>query len=118
MENLKGTYIFGKMAGYNSTSRQYQGREIVNHEIGVQIESTNQYGMIETQTINIRMPQSLINQTMISQYQGMAGKDVAVPVWISAYTGRTGANFQYNLDSKKAIELVKPAATVKSVGVA
>lgn len=118
---MMGLYIHGKMAGYRANTRSFNGKEITNHELGIQVERENQFGVTESETLIVRMPQALINPTMINQYQGMIGKDVIVPVWVGTYIGKNGAGYQYNLDSKKPIELDKPgvaSSPVKSVGAA
>jgi hypothetical protein len=106
--------LLGLCHGYNSNQRQVGDKSFTDHQILVEVEQLNQYGIPEVKTIAVKLSKKHMEQGLNNAWNQLKGKTVSVPVFVGAWASKAG-NAGYDLwlagDGKPLnIQAIKPVA--------
>lgn len=106
--------LTGLCHGYKLNTRQQGTNTFTDHFVLVEIQDTNQYGIAETKTVAIKLAKGDVEGGLNHVYDQYKGKQVSVPVRVSAWASKAGnAGFDFWLSGDRkpvAIQMGKPLA--------
>lgn len=111
--------LIGLCRGFHTNTRTVGQNTFVDNSVLVEVEQPNQYGLVETKTIAVKLSKRHMELGMNNMWNQYNGKQVSVPVFVSAWASKSGsAGFDYWLsgDGKPLnLQLAQPAP-VKAAG--
>lgn len=61
------------------------------HLLGIEVGVLDSWGIQKSEIVEIRISESLVRDGVPARAQSLAGRYVAVSVWVQAWTGKRGA---------------------------
>lgn len=92
-----GIVIIGTCKGFRSVTRQ--GAQYPNNEIGVDIQTPDGWGGHKVETIVVRVSKNLVDAGVPKLAESLKDKVCIIPVYINAWTGKSGVGVNYNLSN-------------------
>ena len=104
--------LTGLCHGYKANQRKVGDKEFTDHLILVEVQDTNQFGILETKTIGIKLAKSDLDAGLQHVYDQYKAKPVTVPVRVGPWASKAGnAGFDYWLSGDRrpvAMQLKQP----------
>lgn len=104
--------LIGLCHGYNARNRTVGQNTFTDHNILIEVEQLNQYGIAERKTEAVTISRGLMEKGIQHVWDQLKGKQVSVPVFVSTWTSKAGkAGFDLYLagDGKPLNLQLKPA---------
>lgn len=92
MSKLSGVYVVGVYLGSRNVPYGNDGKS--RHEIGIRVAKSDGFGGGSTDDLVIRIPSG-----KPAPDSALVGKNIAVPVFVNTWTGKSGAGFTYFLSN-------------------
>jgi hypothetical protein len=106
-----GLILVGRFVGIKQkegVSRK-TNESYVMHYCGIEVPKSGGFPG-ETVVHECMVPKSLINQGFTQRANDFIGKDVTASIYVRTFTGRSGAQYSFNLtDSDDAVQLLNKA---------
>ncbi|QHQ15592.1 single-stranded DNA-binding protein [Pectobacterium parmentieri] len=91
---LKGKFLGARNREFTNAQGSYSF-----YELGVENQRPDGWGGQQSVQTAVRIPKKFVDAGILEKFQRLAGKNVLVPVWVDAYTGKSGAQVQITLES-------------------
>lgn len=107
--------LLGLCHGYNCNTRQVGQNTFTDHQVLIEVEQINQFGIPEVKTVAVKLSKKHMEQGLNNVWNQLKGKGVSIPVFVGAWASKAG-NAGYDLwlsgDGKPLnLQLIKqPAA--------
>jgi hypothetical protein len=109
--------LIGLCRGFHTHTRTVGQNQFTDNSVLVEVEQPNQYGLVEVKTIAVKLSKRHMEQGMNNLWNQHNGKQVAVPVFVTAWASKAGnAGFDYWLsgDGKALNVLLKQPVAAAS----
>lgn len=88
--------LIGLCRGFHTNTRTVGQNQFTDNSVLVEVEQPNQYGLNETKTIAVKLSKRHMEAGMNNMWNQHNGKQVSVPVFVSAWASKSGnAGFDY-----------------------
>lgn len=110
--------LIGLCRGFHTNTRTVGTNTFIDNSVLIEVEQANQYGLNETKTIAVKLSKKHMESGMNNLWGQYNGKQVSVPVFVSAWASKSGnAGFDYWLSGDgKPLNLQLAPAPVKAAG--
>lgn len=102
--------LTGQIAGYKQNPRQSNGKEWIEHVVGVTVPAVNGFEG-QTDLVLVKLDKKHVDLGLGPLYQNLRGRSVRVPVYVRAFPTRGGAGYEFHLSGDgRPAELTPPKA--------
>lgn len=91
---LQGKFLGARNREFTNSSGSYNF-----YELGVENLRPDGWGGQQSVQTAVRIPKKFVDAGVLDKFQRLVGKNVLVPVWVDAYSGKNGAAVQITLES-------------------
>lgn len=83
--------LIGLCYGYNKNTRTFGEKEYTDHNVLIEVEAINRYGIAERKTEAVKLSKAMVDKGMQHVWDQLKGQQVSVPVFISAWVSKAGS---------------------------
>lgn len=88
-----GTWVVGVCRGSRVESIRTADGPRDRHLLGIEVGVLDAWGIQKSEMVEVRISDALVRDGVPARASGLAGRHVAVPVWVQAWTGKRGAGY-------------------------
>lgn len=83
--------LIGLCHGYNKNVRTFGEKEFTDHNLLIEVEATNRYGIPERKTEAVKLSKAMIDRGMQHVWDQLKGQQVSVPVFVGTWVSKAGS---------------------------
>ena len=94
-----GTWVIGTCRGSRVESIRTEQGPRDRFLIGIEVAVPDGWGGHKSEMIEVRLSDAMARDGVSTRAQALAGRHVAVSVWVQAWTGKRGAGFSLQMSN-------------------
>lgn len=98
-----GTWVVGTCRGSRVESIRTEQGPRDRHLIGIEVAVPDGWGGHKTEMVAVRLSDAAVRDGVATRAQALAGRHVAVSVWVQTWTGKRGAGHSLQISNGTTI---------------